>query len=85
MYPSDDGLVRARLLIAQCREARRRLEQVLAESLELRARIAAAAAVEPSGVPTPGPPPRHDLAGGGARDEPASAGLARARHAAGPR
>ena len=38
MYPSDDGPIRLRLLIAQSRTVRERLENQVAELKELRAR-----------------------------------------------
>ena len=42
MYPRDDEHLRVRLLIAQCRKARRKLEVRLAECREQQARRAGA-------------------------------------------
>jgi hypothetical protein len=56
MYPADDGSVRIRLLINQCREIRQRLAERVAESRELRARAArfrARGQVAPQGEANP--------------------------------
>jgi hypothetical protein len=67
MYPSDDGHIRARLLIAQCREARLRLKEQFAAWMEERDRAAA----RPSGAPPPAAA-EPGVSGGGERCDPAA-------------
>jgi hypothetical protein len=65
MYPSDDGPLRLRLLIAQSRAVRQRLEARVADLMELRSRR--------PGAETQSPPPldaeRQDFEGRAARAE----------------
>jgi hypothetical protein len=65
MYPADDGPLRLRLLIAQARAARQRLEARVAELMELRSRR-----LGPETQPTrPSPSESEDLGGRGTRAE----------------
>ena len=66
MYPSDDGPIRLRLLIAECREVRQRVER---RRMELQARRRE----QEDAANPPHPPPRAALGSlhpGGAGDEP---------------
>jgi anti-sigma factor RsiW len=51
MYPVDDGSLRIRLLINECRELRRRLAERVAQSRALRARATQFRNRAPGGAP----------------------------------